>query len=51
MQVKGKSCKKEFNKISGKLPNSTKVLKNEGAKLSGNGSLINNPLPFLGVQS
>lgn len=51
MEVKGKSCKKEFNKISGKLPKSTKVFKNEGAKLSGNGSLITTPPPFLGVQS
>lgn len=52
MDVKGKSCKKEFNKISGKLPNSTKVFKNEGTKLSGNGSLITPaPPPFLRVQS
>lgn len=43
MEVKGKICKKEFNKISMKFPNSTKGCKNEGAELSENGSLISTP--------
>lgn len=40
MKLKRKIYKREFNKISMKFPNSTKEFKNEGAELSGNGSLI-----------
>lgn len=51
IEVKGKVYKRECNKISRKLPNSTKGFKNEGAELSRNGFLLAPSPPFLGVGS